>query len=172
MIGAPRVADPPLAVGPLPSPPEEELAAAYPELRGRALALNWAAVSLGLDAARVKALARTGGLLVVPGPWPLRKAYATGAGYLVPAWQLAAGARSVRPELPLLLDAAAGRGWTSLELDRFMTTRAGGRTPAELLRAGEGDRVLALIRGETPPAAEPPARRRRLSALLHRHAPA
>lgn len=159
----------PGALGPLQAADEEALAAAYPELRERSLTLGWAADRLGLQPARLAALVRSGGVLTVPGPWCVRQAHGR-LGALVPAWQFAAGMR-LRPGLPALVAAAAAAGWTSLQLDRFMTTRAsGGRTPAELLAESGPEPVLALIAGRRLPAAEAPARpdERRRRRLLQR----
>lgn len=155
MITAPYPIAPPL--GPLPAPSEEELVGAYPELRDHALTLPWAAEALGLQPARLIALARSGELVVVPGPWPMRQAHAGGLGYLLPAWQLAGG-RLAHPAVSALIAAAARRGWTSLELHRFMTAPPadGEPAPADLLHAGKVERVLALVRGDSDPQREPP----------------
>ena len=83
MITPPSTAEPPQP-GPLAAPSEDELVAAYRELRDHALTLPWAAVALGLEPARLEALARAGELLVVPGPWPMRQAHASGLGYFLP----------------------------------------------------------------------------------------
>lgn len=158
MIAAPWPAAP--VPGPLAAPDEAEIASAYPELRDEASTLAWTAVSLGVQPGRLEALARAGALVVIPEPWPRRQADGGGLGYLVPAWQLAAGARTLRPGIRALVEAAARAGWTPLRLHRFMTTPAGpdGRTPARLLAdAGVGP-VLALLRGE--PVAVPPQARR------------
>jgi hypothetical protein len=144
MIEAPSL-DPP-RVGRLTAPHEEELAAAYGDLREEALTVPWAAVALGIGAGRVEALVRAGELLAIPGPWPMRKAHGSGLGYFLPAWQFAHG--GLHPRLPAVLEAAAAAGWTSLDLHRFMLTpvHPGGSTPARLLREGEAERVVALIR--------------------------
>lgn len=160
MITAPYPISPQL--GPLAAPREEELVDAYPELRDHALTLPWAAEALGLQPAHLVALARAGELVVIPGPWPMRQAHASGLGYLLPAWQFTRG-RQPHPAVPALIKAASDRAWTSLELHRFMTTpRAGGEpAPVELLQVGEVERVLALLRGDSdaqPPA--PPTERR------------
>jgi hypothetical protein len=159
MIAAPATSTPP-RLGPLPTSDEDDLAAAYPALRHQALTLSWLAEALGTDVARLEAHARAGELLVIPGPWPLRQAYRTGLGYLVPAWQLAPAAAAA---LPALLDAAASSGWTSLDLHRFMTEPApGGRAvPAELLRDGAAGEAIALVRGQALPTAEAVERARR-----------
>lgn len=163
MITAPYPIAPQL--GPLAAPGEEELVPAYPELRNHALTLPWAAEALGLQPARLVALARAGELVVVPGPWPMRQAHASGLGYLLPAWQLSHG-RHVHPAVPALIAAAAETGRTSLELHRFMTTppAEGEPAPADLLHTGEIERVIALLRGEHDAQRRPPAtvhRRRR-----------
>lgn len=158
MIEPPPTSAPP-AVGPLTAPSEDEAAAAYPGLRNHALTLAWAAEALGRQAAQLLALARAGELVLVPGPWPMRQA--DYPGYFVPAWQLQPGAGGPYPELPALLATAAERGWTSLDLHRFMTTPLDGTTPAALLRAGEADQVMALIRGEPVFAPVPPPTKRR-----------
>lgn len=175
MITAPYPIVPRL--GPLAAPSEDELAAAYPELRDQALTLPWAAERLAIEPARLQALARAGELLVVPGPWPMRQAHASGLGFFVPAWQLAPGGRAPNEALPALLEAAAGRGWTSLDLHRFMTRPLGDGdiTPAELFKAGLTELVLALARGEPEPQPPPPQpKRRRLARprLFHRELPA
>ncbi len=167
MITAPYPIAPQL--GPLAAPSEEEVAAAYPELRDHALTLAWTAEVLGRQAAQLLGLARAGELLLVPGPWAMRQA--DDPGYFVPAWQLPRGGRGPHPSMPPLLAA----GWTSLELHRFMTTPldADGTTPAALLRAGDTARVSSLIRDE--PAAGPvpqPAKPRRHAhrrIALHAH---
>ena len=176
MTTPPPTAEPP-HLGPLPPPSEDELVAAYAELRDHALTLPWAAVALGVQPARLEALTRAGELLAIPGPWPMRQAHQSGLGYFLPAWQFAAGARAPHHELPALLAAADARDWTSLDLHRFMTTPLSpdGPSPAELLRRGEVPRVLALARGEPdpPPRSEPapprtPRLRRRPSAVRSR----
>jgi hypothetical protein len=177
MITPPPTAEPPQP-GPLAAPSEDELVAAYRELRDQALTVPWAAVALGLEPARLEALARAGELLVVPGPWPMRQAHASGLGYFLPAWQLAAGGHVPHEALPALFAAAAERGWTSLDLHRFMTTplTPAGPSPAELLRQGAVARVVALARGgpdPEPPAPEPRKRHRwALRTPLHREVPA
>lgn len=125
-------------VGPLAAPSEEEVAAAYPELRAHALTLPWAAEVLGLQPAVLVGLARAGELLVVPGPWPMRQAHASGLGYLVPAWQLT-DRLLVHEAVPALIAAATERGWTSLDLHRFATARLaeGGAVPTDLAQADE-----------------------------------
>lgn len=135
-------------LGPLAAPSEEEVAAAYPELSGQALTLPWTAEVLGVQPARLLGLARKGELVVVPGPWPMRQAHASGLGYLLPAWQLVDGRRP-HPVVPELVAAAAERGWTGLDLHRFMVAPAakGEPSPADLLEAGETERVLELVRG-------------------------
>jgi hypothetical protein len=163
VIGAPPSAVPP-SLGPLAAPEETELVAAWPELREQALTLSWAAVALGSQVGQLKALARAGEMLVIPGPWPMRRAHRTGLGYFVPAWQLGPGGHGPHAQLSSLLEAVASVGWTSLELDRFMTTPIGedGTSPAELLRSAGATRVVRLILGggETQPAASAPANRR------------
>jgi hypothetical protein len=160
MITAPYPIAPQL--GPLAAPVEEELVAAYPELRDHALTLPWAAEVLGLQPARLVALARAGELVVVPGPWPMRQAHASDLGYLLPAWQFVHGQRP-HPDIPPLIAAAADRGWTSLELHRFMTTPPadGEAAPADLLHTGEIARVMALLPGEHDT-------QRRAPAAVHR----
>lgn len=155
----------PPRLGPLAAPSEAELLAAYAGLRGQALTLPWAAEALGVEIGSLEALARSGQLLVIPGPWPMRQAHRSGLGYFLPAWQLAAGGRRPHEALPMLLEAAAERGWTSLDLHRFMSAPlpSDGPTPAQLLRQGATTRVVALIRGEPNPrpvALEPSSRRR------------
>ncbi len=150
MIEPPPTAAPP-AVGPLSAPSEDEAAAAYPELHTEALTLAWAAEALGRQVAQLLLLARAGELLLVPGPWPMRQA--DYPGYFVPAWQLQPGSSGPYPELPDLLAAAVARGWTSLELHRFMTSPLDGITPAALLHAGDADQAAALIRDEPRQAA-------------------
>ena len=158
MITAPSPIAP--ALGPLAAPSEDELVAAFPELRDHAT-LAWAAEAFGLQPSSLVTLARAGELVVVPGPWPMRQAHASGLGYLLPAWQLADGARP-HPAVPALIAAAAERGWTSLALHHYMTTPLadGEPAPADLLRAGEVGRVLALLRGEDDA-------QRRPSAVIH-----
>ena len=146
VIEPPPTSAPP-ALGPLSAPSESEAAAAYPGLRNESLALARAAEALGRQPAQLLMLAREGRLLLVPGPWPMRQA--DHPGYFVPAWQLQPGARGPYPELPALLAAAAARGWTSLELHRFMTSPLDGVAPAAVLRAGDADRVAALIGAAT-----------------------
>lgn len=156
-------------LGPLAAPGEEELVAAYPELREHALTLPWAAEALGLQSHRLVALARAGDLVVIPGPWPMRQAHASDLGYLVPAWQLTAG-RHVHPAVPALIAAAAETGRTSLELHRFMTTplERDGSTPAALLHDGHAAQGAALLRGRPfTPAVPPPTKRRRRSIAFH-----
>ena len=150
MIKAPYPIAPRL--GPLPPPDEDELRVARPQLQQTALALPWAAERLAVEPARLHALARSGELLVIPGPWPMRQAYPSGLGYFVPAWQFALDTGAPCEALPALLEAAADRGWTSLDLHRFMTSPLGedAATPADLLRTGEAERALALVRGDTP----------------------
>ena len=157
----------PPRLGPLEVPSEDELAAAYPEIRSRVLTLSWAAEALGIQAARLEALARAGELLVIPGPWPMRQAYRTGLGYFLPAWQLARDRSGPHPALPAILQAAASAGWTSLELHRFMTAPVdfANTTPAALLRAGATAEVVALIRGEHVPQPPAPARHRSRHAV-------
>ena len=178
MIAPPTTATPRL--GPLEAPSEEDADAAYPGLCDTALTLSWAAVALGVDVARLEALARAGELLVVPGPWSMRQAHRSGLGYFAPAWQLAPDGRGPHQALPELLAAATAASWTSLDLHRFMTTTlVPDRTsPAQLLRAGAAARVVALIRGAPEPgsaAPTPDPRRRRhlfaLRALLHGDVP-
>lgn len=178
MIAPPATATPRL--GPLEAPNEDEIVAAYPMLRHEALTLSWAAVALGIDVARLEALARAGELLVVPGPWSMRQAHRSGLGYFVPAWQLDPDGRGPHQALPELLTAATAASWTSLDLHRFMTTTlVPDRTsPAQLLRDGAAARVVALIRGDPEPqpaAPTPDPRRRRqlfaLRALLHGEVP-
>lgn len=156
MIPAPYPIAP--LLGPLTAPSEDELVAAFPELRNHALTLPWAAEALGLQPAALVALARTGELVVVPGPWPMRQAHASGLGYLLPAWQFTRG-RQLHPDVPALIDTAAERGWTSLDLHRYMTTPLadGDPTPADLLRARESERVLALLGGDHDAQRRPPA---------------
>lgn len=166
----PPFPDPP-RLGPLPAPREDELVAAYARLCDEALVLSRAAELLGIDVARAEALVRSGELLAIPGPWPMRQAYRSGLGCFVPAWQLAGG-RPV-PGLRAVLDAAAAAGLTSLGLDRLMSARlasAGGSSPAALLREGEIERVVALLGGETrrAPASPRSARRRGRPRSLHR----
>lgn len=177
MLAPPATASP-SQLGPLPAPSEDELAAAYPELRDSALTLPWAAERLAVEPTRLGALARAGELLVVPGPWSMQQAHASGQGFFVPAWQLSPGGRAPSDALPALLEAAFEHGWTSLDLHRFMTVALGedGVTPGDLLGAGEAERVLALVRGEPdprPPSPQPSKRRRfALPRLLRREAPA
>jgi hypothetical protein len=148
MISAPT-AGAPDAVGPLEAPDEQELAAAYPELRDHAMTISWAAEVLGMPAAQLEELTRSGRLLVIPGPWPMRQAYGSGLGYFLPAWQFTPGLHRPHGEIPALLEAAAAAGWTSLELDRFMTTplEPTHRLPAQLLQEEGAAPVLALISG-------------------------
>jgi hypothetical protein len=154
MIAAPAPGAP-ATVGPLPSPDEQELAAAYPELRDHALTISWAAELLGLPAAQLAALAPAGEVLAIPGPWPMRQAHVGGLGYFLPAWQFAA--RRPHPELPALLRTAAAAGWTSLELDRFMTAPNGPArtTPAQLLQESGAAPVLELLPGGHEPLPAP-----------------
>lgn len=159
-------------LGPLAAPSEEEVAAAYPELRDHALTLAWTAEVLGRQTAQLLVLARAGELLLVPGPWPMRQA--DYPGYFVPAWQLLRGGRGPHPSLPTVLAAAAAAGWTSLELHRFMTTplESDAATPAALLRAGDTARVTALIRDEPAagPAPQPAKPRRHAHQRIALHA--
>jgi hypothetical protein len=157
MIEPPSV-DPP-RVGPLATPREDELVAAYAMLRNETLTLPWAAEALGIGVARVEALVRAGELLAIPGPWPMRQAHGSGLGYFLPGWQLGPDGRHPHPDLPAVLEAAAAAGWTGLDLHRFMTRPVGAdeSSPARLLRAGEVERVIALIRGEPDPLPPPPA---------------
>lgn len=172
----PPYPDPP-CVGPLAVPSEEELTAALPQLRNEALTVAWAAERLGIEVARVEALIRSGELLAIPGPWPMRQAYRSGLGYFLPAWQLDPDAARPRSHLPAVLDAAAEAGWTSLDLHRFMTEPGpDGSPPSQWLRSGDGERVVSLIRGEPPLPPSAPAQPRHvrpLSALRrsrpHRH---
>lgn len=161
MIEAPSVGAA-LRVGLLAAPTEDELAAAYDELRNEALTLPWAAERLGMNVAHVEALVRSGELLAIPGSWPMRQAHRSGVGYFLPGRQFA-GNRA-HPELRSVFHAAAAAGWTSLDLHRFMVTALtpGKEAPARLLRAGEVERVVALIRGEddaSKPTPEPKRRR-------------
>jgi hypothetical protein len=159
MRESPALPGPAAAIGPLASAPEDELADAYPELRRSALPMTWAAVALGIDVARLKVLARRGRLLAIPGPWSMRQAYPSGICYLLPAWQFAAGARTIEPEVSPVIEAAAAAGWTDLELHRYMTAPGGARgtTPAETLHADGAETVAALIHGDiaAPPEATP-----------------
>jgi len=109
MITPPATATPP-QLGPLAAPSEVELLTAYAGLRGQALTLPWAAEALGVEIGRLEALARSGQLLVIPGPWPMRQAHRSGLGYFVPAWQLAPGGRRPHEALPLLVEAGGARG--------------------------------------------------------------
>lgn len=156
MIVAPYPIAPQL--GPLAAPSEEQLVAAYPELRRHALTLPWAAEALGLQPAHLVARARAGELLVVPGPWPMRQAHASDVGYLLPAWQLIAG-RKAHPALRALIAAAAERGWTSLDLHRFVSTPPadGEPSPADLHRVDRVERALALLDGGSEAERRPPA---------------
>lgn len=177
MITAPYPISPQL--GPLAAPREEALVEVYPELRDQALTLPWAAEVLGLQPAHLVALARAGELVVIPGPWPMRQAHASGLGYLLPAWQFTRG-RQPHPAVAALIKAASDRAWTSLDLHRFMTTplASGEPSPAELLQVGEMERVLALLRGDADaqrPLAPPtercafaPGGRRRRALRRHR----
>ncbi len=176
MITPPDAARPP-RLGPLAAPSERELAAAYPGLRDQALTLPWAGVALGLEISRVQSLAETGELLVIPGPWPVRKSHRSGLGYLMPTWQLGANGQP-HPAIAALIEAAAGRGWTSLDLHTFMTTPLGsGMTPASLLQHDAGSRVIALLNGQAESERQQPTPRRRrlqrprLQALYHPGAP-
>lgn len=165
MIEPPSAAPP--RIGRLAPPSEEELAAACDKLRDEAVTVPWAAERLGIGVARVEALMRSGDLLAIPGPWPMRQAHRSGLGYFLPAWQLDPDERRPRPELTAVLEAAADRGWTSLDLHRFMTAPAGpdGSSPAGWLRAGDAERVVALIRGEPRSVAAAPAPTGRLGRL-------
>lgn len=158
--------DAPEALGPLRAPTEEELEAADAELRDHALTLSWAANRLDIQPGRLAALVRTGEVLAVPGPWRVRQAHGRLGAY-VPAWQLAPGPR---PETLALIRAAADVGWTSLRLQRFMTTpvAATGETPARLLDEAGVEPVLALIRGEQLTRPEPAPQHRRERRLLRR----
>ena len=162
MITAPSPIPP--QPGPLRAPSEEQVAAAYPELRDRALTLTWTAEALGTQALELLPAARAGKLLLVPGPWPMRQA--DYHGYFVPAWQLLPAGRGPDPAIPTLVAAAAEAGWTSLELHCFMTSPQGadGATPAALLHAGDAARGAARSRGEPARRQAPrpaPARDRR-----------
>jgi hypothetical protein len=168
----PPYPEPPRA-GVLAAPAEDELTAAYRRLRGEALTLSWAAERLGVGVARLEALVRAGELVAIPGPWPMRQAHRSEHGCFLPGWQFGDG--RPRPGVPAVVRAAADAGWTSLDLHLFMTTplREGEAAPARLLRAGEVDSVVALIRGEperrTVAPVPSPRRRRRPRAIRRPH---
>lgn len=66
---------------------------------------------------------------------------------LYPVWQFGSDG-SPLPEMPRLLEAAQQSALSALDLDALMTAESAGngRTPAELLRAGETEYVLDLVR--------------------------
>jgi hypothetical protein len=181
MIAAPTPRSPE-TIGPLRAPDEQELAAAYAELRDGALTISWAADRLGVQARQLAVLVREGAVLAIPGPWAMRQAHGR-LGCFVPAWQFSPGMERLRPELPALVAAAAAVGWTSLRLHRFMTTptTASAETPAQLLERNELPGVLALMGDDERPhvptrarsargrASRRPAPPRARRTTLHRH---
>lgn len=141
--------------GRLAQPTEEELVEAFDELRDEALTIPWAAERLGIGVAHVEALVRSGELIAIPGPWRMRRAHRSGLGFFLPGWQLDLDGDLPHPGLPAVIAAAAAVGWTTLQLHRFMIAPLGPdqTSPAAWLRAGEVERVVTSIHGESRPAA-------------------
>lgn len=142
------------------APDEGELAAADARLRNEAVSVPWAAMWLGIDVAHVELLVRSGALLAIPAPRGRRPTENGGLGYSLPDWQFDLNTGHPHPRLPAVLAAAAAAGWTGIDLHRFMTAPTGPEesSPADWLRGGEADRVVALIHSSHRNSTPVPAR--------------
>ena len=110
-------------------------------LEEESLARPWLAARLGIPAARVDALRRSGELFGVrpPGRWE----------HLYPAWQFNGDGKPLA-SVPRVLRAAREAGLDEIELYEVMSRRSGltsRRTLVDVLRDGGEEHVLAAVRG-------------------------
>jgi hypothetical protein len=110
-------------------------------LEEESLARPWLAARLGIPAARVDALRRSGELLGVrpPGRWE----------HLYPAWQFNGDGKPLA-SVPRVVRAAREAGLNEIELYELLSRRSGltsGRTLVDVLRDGGEEHVLAVVRG-------------------------
>jgi hypothetical protein len=104
------------------------------------LSASWLSARLGVDTVRIDTMRRSGELIAV------RREGSS--EWLYPAWQFRAG--RPRQGLARVVTAAREAGLDDDGLYEAMTMRlglGGGRRLADLLAAGEVDRVVAALRG-------------------------
>jgi hypothetical protein len=112
-------------------------------LRIESLTDSWLASRLAIDKPRIDALRRSGDLIGVRVPGSQEWRY--------PAWQFQHG--RTRPSVPRIVRAAREAGLDETRLYEVMTMRlglGGEQRLADLLLAGEDERVIAAVRSSSP----------------------